>query len=61
MKKYTHKTHCMYLIPFLNFLSFLTYYRYFTESLIPNKYQIPNLLSIKTKDLTWTTHVLKVF
>ena len=28
--------------------------------MIPDKYQIPNLLSIKTKNLTWTTRILKV-
>ena len=51
----------MYLITFLNFFNFLTSHRDFTLSLIPIKYQISNLFSIKTKDLTWTTRILKVF
>ena len=51
----------MNLITFLNFFNFFSSYGNFTYSLIPIKYQIPYLLSIKTKDLTCTVHVLKVF
>ena len=48
----------MYLITFLNFLNFLTSYKDFTKTLTPNKYQIPNLFSIKTKDITYMRYVL---
>ena len=51
----------MYLITFLKFFNILTSYKDFTLSLIPIKYQIPNLFCIKTKDLTWMTRILKVF
>ena len=51
----------MYLITFLYLFNFLTSYGNFPYTLIPIKYQIPNLLSIKTKDLTWTMRVLKIF
>ena len=51
----------MYLITFPNLFNFLTSYRNFIYTWIPIKYPIPNLLSIKTKNLTWATRVLKVF